>query len=376
MIKVLEVFGEPLANGGQESFIMNMYRNVDRQKVQFNFFSPFGCQNEGLRNEIDSLGGDVFVDDKVFGESNNKNFSSSFIKFLKDHHYDIVHIHSGSTYALMMGAKIAHDLGVKTIIVHSHCGGFVNLKYHVIKFISTPFFLKYPTHYFACSHLAARWKFPKKIIQQQKYTVIKNAIDLSNFKYDENVRAEYRTNLGLEDKLVFGHVGRFATQKNHEFLIDIFQQIKAQEQNAVLLLVGVGELQESIIKKVERLGLEKDVQFLNLRKDVSSLLNAFDAFLLPSFFEGLPVVGVEAQATGLPVFTSDGVTPELPIPELSSYYSLDLPAEQWAKKILEKTKGHHRVDTRDLIIQSGYEIKSAAKELEDFYLSCSKVGNK
>lgn len=368
MIRVLEVFREPMANGGQESFLMNMYRNIDRTKVQMDFLTPFTCDNPRLKSEIESLGGRVFTYDHPFGEHNNRVFKQSVMDFLRKHSYSIVHFHSGSTYALMEGSKLAHDAGVPTVVVHSHCGGFENLKYHVIKTLSVPYLLKYPTDYLACSDLAAAWKFPGSVIRNHRYTVIKNAVDTDRFHFDLKRRRDMRQKLGVTEKtLLVGHVGRFSLQKNHEFLVDIFQQLHQLHPDSRLILVGSGELEQQIRDKVEKLGLTDSVDFLGLRKDIPDLMNAMDVFLLPSFFEGLPVVGVEAQATGLPVVTSTAVARELPLPDLCEYISLDDSPKNWAEEILSKVQNRDRRDTRKEIAAAGYEIKKAAKAFQRFY---------
>lgn len=367
-VYVLQVFREPIANGGQESFIMNMYRNVNREKIQFDFLTPFTCDNNKLKLEIESLGGHVFHYDNKFGSDNNRVFKKCVINFLKDHQYNTVHFHSGSTYALMEGSKIAHDMGVKNIIVHSHCGGFANLKYHIIKTLSVPYLLRYPTNYFACSHLAAKWKFPSKVIREKKYQVIKNAIDLEKFHYSPNIREEYRKKYSVQDKLVIGHIGRFDIQKNHKFLIEVFYQIHQREPNSILFLIGSGELRKNCELQVQKLGIQDSVVFLGIRKDIPELLNMMDLFLLPSFFEGLPVVGVEAQATGLPVYMSDEIAKELPIQSLSKYLSLNDSPRSWADFILQDQKNSVRRDTRKEITEQGFDIKKAAKQLENYYL--------
>lgn len=370
MKKILQVFGEPLSNGGQESFIMNMYRNIDRNNVQFDFFTPYYCDNEKLVNEINSLGGKVFEKKGIFdSKGNKKDFIKNLSEFLKEHKYEIIHIHSGSTFALAYGAKIARKSGAKKVIVHSHCGGFKNLKYRVIKVLSTPYLLKYPTNYYACSKLAAEWKFPKKIIKEEKYNILKNAIDTNKLYYNENIREKTRKELNIDNKFVVGHIGRFSLQKNHDFLIDIFNEIQKKQNDSILMLIGVGELQEQIKEKIDRLGLNNKVLMLNLRSDIQELLNAMDVFVLPSFFEGLPVVGVESQATGLQVFTSTGVTRELPVEELAYYYPLEYSSEKWANNILKEYKGYKRKNTTELIKESGYDVKIAAKKMEELYLT-------
>ncbi|WP_304533331.1 glycosyltransferase family 1 protein [Faecalibaculum rodentium] len=372
MIRVLEVFREPMANGGQESFLMNMYRNMDRTKVQLDFLTPFTCDNPDLKAEIESMGGKVFTYDHPFGENNNAVFKKSVQDFLSRHRYPIVHFHSGSTYALMEGAKLAHDTGVPVRVVHSHCGGFKNLKYHVIKTLSIPWLLKYPTDYLACSDLAAEWKFPKSVIRNHRYTVIRNAVDTDRFRLDPKLREKIRTGLGVDANTpVLGHVGRFSLQKNHSFLIDIFAAVHRKSPEAILLLAGAGELEPEIRDKVKALDLENSVKFLGLRKDIPVLMNAMDVFVLPSFFEGLPVVGVEAQATGLPVITSTGVARELPLKDLAQYIPLESSPDIWADAILhtaDESRVHRRNTTQE-IAEAGYEIKAAARAFEQFYLA-------
>lgn len=368
MVRVLQIFCEPLANGGQESFIMNMYRNVDYNEVQFDFFTPFGCENLKLKEEIECLGGKVWAADRKFDDKKNKCVKEEIKNFLKDKQYKIVHIHSGSTYSLMIAAKIARTIGIENVIVHSHCGGFKNLKYKIIKKISKYFFLKYPTHYFACSKLAAEWKFPKKVIKENKYIILNNAIDTNKIYYSEEIRKIKREELNIKENFVVGHIGRFSVQKNHNFLIDIFYEIQKQKPNAILLLIGVGELQADIRKKVKDMRLDNKVIFLNIRRDISELLNAMDVFVLPSFFEGLPVVGVEAQATGLQVFTTTGVTRELPLKNISYYYSLDMSAGKWANSILQEFKNYERDNTTKLIKESGYDVVEAAERMQELYI--------
>ncbi len=365
-IKVLALLGEPIANGGQEKFLLNMLSHFNRERVSFDIYSPFGIESAKTAEEFKSLGCEVFADSYSFTSNKNKGFSAGVSAFLKSRKYNIIHIHSGSTYALMAGAKIARKSGAKRVIVHSHCGGFTDIRYRIIRALSFFPLLSYPTDYFACSLLAAKWKFPWPIIKSNRYTVIKNAVDLSVFKYDVKTRSEYRRELGLEDKLVLGHVGRFALQKNHSLLLDIFSDVLKNNENARLLLVGEGELLEDTMQKAELLGVREKIVYLGVRRDVPAIMNAMDVFVLPSFFEGLPIVGVEAQATGLPVITSTGVTRELPIAPLSSYIPLDAPLSEWSSAILAAA-AKPRENTAEAIASAGYEIHSAATALQKLY---------
>ena len=365
-LRILQIFGEPFSNGGQDSYIMNMYRHIDRERVQFDFFTPFEIKNEAMKNEVESLGGQMSAAGHPFGVDNNRYFREGVTAFLEAHPYSIVHIHSGSTYALMIGAKVARRCGARRVIVHSHCGGFVNLKYKVVRALSYASLLRYPTDYFACSHLAARWKFPTPVIKRNNYTVLKNAVDTRVFRYNEEVRAQYRREFGLEDKLVVGHIGRFAVQKNHRYLLEVFAAVAKKEPNARLVLVGYGDLQQQTLDRAEELGLSDRLLFLGVRRDASALMNMFDVFLLPSFFEGLPVVGVEAQATGLPVVTSTGVTPELPLEDLATYIPLSDSPEIWAEQVL-KSAALPRRNTTAEIIDCGYDVQVAAAEMQRRY---------
>lgn len=365
-IRILQVCGEPFAGGGQESFLMNMYRHMDRTRVQFDFFTPFENRAPAMTREIEVLGGGVWSAEKPFGEDNRRHFRQGLSAFLQAHRYPIVHIHSGSTYALACGAKLARQSGARTVIVHSHCGGFVNLRYRVARLTTRQMMLRYPTHYFACSHLAARWKFPPSVIRQGKYSVIPNAVDTARFRYDPDLRMQMRRRLGLGDAPTVGHVGRFALQKNHRFLIEVFAALSAILSAAQLVLVGEGELLDETLELVDQLGLEDRVHYLGTRQDIPALMQAFDLLLLPSFFEGLPIVGVEAQAAGLPVVTSTGVTRELPLPDLATYLPLSMSAEGWGQKVAEAL-GTPRRDTAQEMAAAGYEIRRAATELQRRY---------
>ena len=365
-IRVLQVCGEPFAGGGQESFLMNMYRHIDRTRVQFDFFTPFENRAPAMEREIMALGGRVWSAELPFREDNRRHFRQGLSAFLTEHRYAIVHIHSGSIYALACGAKLARQSGAHSVIVHSHCGGFDNLRYRVARLTTRRMLLRYPTHYFACAHLAARWNFPPSIIRSGKYAVIPNAVDTARFRYNPDLRLRMRRRLGLGDAPTIGHVGRFALQKNHRFLIETFAALTAILPTAQLVLVGEGELLDDTLALVDKLGLEDRVHYLGTRQDVPALMQAFDLLLLPSFFEGLPVVGVEAQAAGLPVVTSTGVTRELPLPDLATYLPLSLGAEGWAQKIAQALATPRR-DRVEEMTAAGYDVAGAAAALQRRY---------
>lgn len=368
MIKVLQVFGEPLSNGGQEAFVMNMYRNIDRKQVQFDFYTPFFCDNEKLKEEINSLGGEVFSSEGKFGsEGSKRDFVKGFTEFLKNHKYKVVHINSGSTFFLAVGAKIAKKSEAEKVIVHSHCTGINNLKYKAIKIISKNIFLKNVDNYLACSKEAAIWRFPKEITKRNKYDIIKNGIDVEKFIYDENIRKEYRKKLDIkENEFVIGNVGRFELQKNHIFLIDVFEEVLKRKQNSKLLLVGTGTLKNEIVRILKEKNIYDKVILLENRSDINSVMQAIDVFVFPSLFEGLGIVAVEAQASGLVTIASENVPEEAGVTELFKKLSLKDKKEKWAEEIL-KYKQYERKNTIDKIKQKGYAAKEAATKLQKIY---------
>lgn len=368
-MRVLQIFGEPLSNGGQEAFIMNMYRNIDRNKVQFDFFTPYYCDNEKLKDEINELGGKVYVGNGKFdGEGNKKDFINGLKKIMSKHKYEVVHIHSGSIFALSFGAKVSKKYGAKKIIVHSHCTGNNNFKYKIMKIISAPIFLNNVTDYCACSKLAAEWKFPKSIVEEKKFKIIKNGIELEKFQFHNEIRDKYRKDLNIEKDFVICHIGRFTEQKNHEFLIQIFEKIKSKCNKSKLLLIGDGPNREHIKKMVEKMKINDSVIFLKIRRDVNNILQAADAFVFPSKFEGLGIVAIEAQATGLQTICSENIPEEANQTELFHKLNLSDDVDTWVNKVLELKEIHNREEYSNKLKIAGYDAKNSARSLERIYL--------
>lgn len=365
-VRVAQVVG-PVVLGGVDNMVMNYYRHIDRSKVQFDFIMD-GYSDTPIDEEIKALGGRVY---KV--EPYAKNMVKSmgqYYKIFKENHYQIVHSHMNTLSIFPLFE--AWRAGIPVRIAHSHstaAKGEGNKT--VMKYVLRPFAKLFPTHYCACSEYAGRWLFGNKFYDAGKVHLVRNAIDLDRFKFNPEVRKRVRAELGVEDKLVVGHIGRFMYQKNHDFLIDIFNEIHKQNLASVLLMVGDGPLQGQIQQKVNRLDLSDDVKFLGLRKDVPDLYQAMDVFVLPSFYEGLPVVGVEAQASGLPCMVSDAVTREVSITPLTTFLSLSQSTENWAENILSIVQSD-RGAMENKIKMEGFDIKSAAKELTEWYLEkCS-----
>ena len=348
---------------------MNYYRNMDRSKIQFDFICDEDSTNIPYE-EIEKLGGKVIICppyQKVFA------YQKFLIKLFKEKKYDIVHsnINALSVFPL----RVAKKAGVPIRIAHSHStSNPKEWKKTLIKNMLRPFSKKYANVYFACSELAGRWLFGNKTFDEGKVTIINNAIDVEKFVYNEDIRKKVRNELKEkckseinDDTLVVGHIGRFVKQKNHEFLIDIFNEIHKRKENSVLILAGQGPLQKEIEEKVNNLGLQDCVLFLGQRNDANELYQAMDVFVLPSLYEGLGMVLIEAQYAGLKCFCSEALPKEAYISNFLTEINLSESPSNWAKKIIDEQNGFTRKDMTEELIDSGYDIKKEAKKLEDKY---------
>lgn len=358
MIRILQIVPNMQA-GGLETLIMNIYRNIDRSKVQFDFLVHY-TGNYFYDEEIRNLGGKIYKlsvrDDNNFGK-----YLKDLKKFFEEHpEYKIIHGHMESLGQFYF--KIAKENNIPVRIAHSHNSSTEDTIKGKMKKILLKRFHVYATDYFACSQQAGEFMFGKK-----KFTVLKNAIIINNFIYRDKERKRLRKALNIENKIVIGHAGRFCDQKNHKFLVDIFKRIAEREEKAVLLLIGDGENLEKVKKQVEEYGLEERVIFLGVRKDIASIYQAMDCFVFPSLFEGLGIVAIEAQCSGLPVVASDVVPQEAAVTGKFYYMSLKDSAENWAKKILEVSNLERKAEI-DRIRDAGYDVKDVALYLQEFYM--------
>lgn len=371
-IRVLNIVGE-MSPGGIEVLIMNIYRNIDKSKVQFDFLMHSPDGEGSFVPEIEKMGGRVYRTPII--KTKNKTYYgrvNKYIRFLKkffsEHpEYRIIHGHMTNTAAIYM--PIAKKYGnVTCTIAHSHLTqarpGLVGMVTDILhKMIP-----KLATDYFACSEMAAHWIYPDEAIKAGKVKVIKNGVDPKRFHYDAIEAAEMKVSLGLEGKFVIGNVARFKTEKNHSFMMDIMQELVKVRGDVMLMLIGDGELRKETEEKVHAHGLDAHVKFMGIRSDVPQLMEAMDLFLLPSLYEGLPVVGVEAQAAGLPVVTSTGVTEETDITGNVIFLDLSIGAKQWAEKINEVYSHFNRKDMLTYIRENGYDITETAAMLQEFYI--------
>ena len=361
-IRIAQIMGK-WVGGGVEAVVMNYYRNIDRNKIQFDFI----CDDDSTcipKEEIENLGGKVIL---IPPYQKVLKYHKELKKVLKEGQYKIVHSHINALSVFSLWAAKSAKVPVR--IAHSHStSNKKEWKKTLLKNVLRPFSKLFATDYFCCSELAGRWLFGNKTYDEGKVYLLNNAIDVDKFKYNEEIRKQKRKELKIKDnELVIGHIGRFVQQKNHEFLIEIFNEIHKQNKNTILLLAGDGPLKEEIENKVKELGLEKNVQFLGQRKDANELYQAFDAFVLPSLYEGLPVVGVEAQAAGLPCFFSTDMTKETKVLDTTQFIELTHIPKYWADKILKTLKSFKRQNTTFEITNNNFNIKSETEKLEQQY---------
>lgn len=356
-IKVLQIMG-CLGSGGVEAVIMNYYRHIDKNKIQFDFVVHRGAVKSFVA-EAKSMGAKVY--EVTPYTENIFKFTYEIYRIIKNERYQIVHSNMNSlSFFPLFAAYIA---GAKVRILHNHttdnkAEGVRTL----VKRLLRPFAKMFANQYWACSNLAAEWMYGKKAIENNKVRIINNAIDLRKFTFNEKKRTNLRKKLGLEYCFVVGHVGRFVQQKNHCFLIDVFNELVQRKPDARLLLIGDGLLREQVEQQVKTLGITDKVILLGVRDDVADLYNVMDVFVLPSLYEGLPVVGVEVQANGLPFLCSENVTKEILISPYVKLYALDNSAKDWANEVI-KLK---REGTLVSMVGSGFDIVVESKKLERY----------
>lgn len=362
-IRILHVVSSLNRGSGIMSVIMNYYRNIDREKVQFDFLYFLEMQ-ETYKEEIYNLGGRLF---QLPSPSllSYKEYANFFAVNSKD--YKAVHLHLVFLNGFIL--PLAKRNGIKNLITHSHNTLYSDKKLSAIRnrLLCLPI-KKNANYYFACSKAAGEALYGKKYIELGKVKIINNAIDVERFKYNPEIRMKVRSEYHIEDKFVIGHVGRFAEQKNHTFLLDIFAEIKKRRPESVLMLIGDGPLFKKVKTKAELLGLKDSVLFLGTKKNVENYLQAMDTFVLPSLFEGLPVVGVEAQTSGLRCIFSEAITEEILLCN-SKMLGLSNCAKIWADALIEFGVDYNREDSINIIRNKGFDIIEESYKLGLFYFN-------
>lgn len=357
MIRVLHMIAA-LEMGGSQALVMNLYRNIDRQQIQFDFVLDHP-ERDDYAAEVKALGGRIFTMPGFHG--NVGEIRRAWDEFFTQHpEYRVLHSHVRSYASLYL--PIAKKHGVKTII-HSHSTSNGSGISSLVKAA-----LQYPLRHQAdvlmsCTREAGIWLFGEKACGSDRFFLLPNAVDVEKFSYNESTRRDYRQKLGLDGKLVIGHVGRFHEAKNHLFLLESFARLVAGRPDSVLLLVGDGALRPEIEEKIEELGLQAHVILTGNRGDVAELMQAMDLLAFPSKWEGLPVTVVEAQAAGLSCLISDQITRDVDLSPLVRRLPIDDPAD-WTEAMAEPAP---RQDVCQSIVDAGFEIGESVKRLSGLY---------
>lgn len=369
MIRVLHVIGA-MDRGGAETIIMNLYRRMDRTKIQFDFMVHENRECD-YDTEITGLGGKIYRVPR-FNIANSFAYAHAFRSFFSSHtEHQIVHGHIGSSSAIYLSeAKRAN----RFTIAHSHNQNFP-LSPTELAFRALTFPTRYIADYLmACSASAGTDRFGRQFLRTAHSSILRNGIDLDSYKLNPTVRAATRESLGLGTSPTIIHVGRLAPQKNHAFLLDIFTEVRRQVPDSQLLCIGRGPLEQDVRGQARSLGLDDAVNFLGVRDDVPELLSAADLFVLPSVREGLPLAAVEAQASGLPTILSTGVPEESVISSTAERMDLSAGPTAWAQRCIdlmlhEQPRHDHTVEVR----QAGFDICEVAGWLTEFYASIAQA---
>lgn len=361
MVRILHVLGG-LNRGGAETMVMNIYRSIDHNKFQFDFIIHNNTEKD-YRDEIEMLGGRIYV----FPEFKGYNFimyRNKWDRFLDEHpEYSIVHSHVRSYASIFFPIVKRH--GLKTIIhSHSTSNGF-GIKSVIKKILQKPL-AKQANYLFACSNMSGEWLFGKKAVKKSNYYLVKNSIDANKYRFNIGVRKKYREELGIENKIVFGHVGRLTEPKNHSYLLKVFKEILERLPNAVLIIVGDGELKDKIGEDIRKMKLQDYVYMLGTRNDIANILQSMDVFLFPSLWEGLPVTVLEAQAAGLPCIISDTITDEVKMSSDIVYLPIKNSVDLWVSSALKEVNKRYLQGT-DAVIAGGFDVGETANWLMDFY---------
>lgn len=371
--RILQIGAGNFGRGGLSTIVLNFNLNQNKEKIVFDYILENGISDEKYRKIIEEYNGKIYeIPNNKKGRLNRMKFYLKLAKFLRKSKYEIIHIHlSVVTLRTVIYQILGKFLGNSKIILHSHSTGIdmnkgnrdkVLIKHNILKRIQPLL----ADEFLACSRLAAEWLYPQKYLDKVK--IVNNGIDIKKYQFDSKKRNELRQRINLKNKFVVGNIGRFSYQKNHEFLIKIFNEIQKIEKNSVLLLIGNGELEGKIKEQVKILGLQDKVFFLGVTDRVEDYLQVMDVFCFPTRFEGLSVVSIEAQAAALKVLISDNVSLEAKLTEYLEYFSLDKSPKEWAEKVLEYKKWYERKDVSELIKEKGYSIEYSAKVLEKIYL--------
>ena len=370
-LRVLQLSSGSRNFGGVSSFLFQMYKEIDRTRIQFDFLAPEETTYGPVREEIRDMGGRI-IEFHIGGSALIKKIRLYVRRrrFLLKHPYRIVHMNSGNFFFNLTASAAAKSAHVPVRIVHSHNAGDAGMPllrrvlFRVLKRVLE----RQATLLAACSLKAARYMFTDAAVESGRIRIIRNGIDPDRFAPDAEVRRAMRKTLGIDGCLVIGHAGRFMKQKNHVFLLDIFREVHRRRPDAVLILLGDGELKEEIRELAARYGLMDSVRMPGQQRDMEKWYQAMDVFTLPSLHEGLPVSALEAQAAGLPLVLSDEITDEVRILDAVTFLPLSASPGMWADELI-RAEGIRIADGPAKVKEAGYSVEQTAKEMERIYLS-------
>jgi len=356
-IRILHVL-QRMEAGGTQALLMNLYRNIDREKIQFDFLVEYP-NKQFYDDEIIELGGKIFYNN-VRNDYNLIKFQNQVKKIFKVNNYKIIHVHAYTIGFFIL--KIAKKFGVTVRIAHSHNNNTVKDNKFFFKKILQRIYPIYATDLFACSEEAGKYLFGKR-----DFNVLKNAIDTSRFLKNMEFRKQIRNELQIEDNYVIGNVGRLHAQKNQIFLLEVFKEIVKNGKKAKLIIIGQGPMEQQIKERIKELGLKDNVILLGNRRDMNRLYQAMDVFVLPSLFEGLGIVAIEAQAAGLPVVASTGVAKEANVTTNITKLDLYKDIQVWVDSILN-AKLNQDSNIYESIKNAGYDVMENSKMIQEFYI--------
>ncbi len=369
MIKILEVFGEPISHGGQESYVMSQLTHMSRSGFLFDFLTPYQLENKEIARTVESWGGHVFHLDLPFHPGKSREYIAEPLRaFFKANSYDVVHVHSGSTSVLAIAAREAKRCRVKSVIVHSHAArSREGLLSAMLRAISAIRMEKNVDIYAACSRVAAEAKYSKR--HAMKALILNNGIDINKFSFNCADREAIRYSLGIrETDVLLGAVGRLSYEKNHKYLIDLLGSLGNQgELDYKLLIVGDGEKREELIQSANKAGLSEKIYLVGMQDKVERYLSAMDVFLMPSFREGLPISAIEAQANGLPCVMSTMITAEVDLLQ-DRVFHLNLDDKiGWIEQIRAVTSERSKNRIVCLKKLTEFDVNHTAPELRELY---------
>ena len=371
-IRVLQILGG-LEACGAENFVMNLYRTIDREKVQFDFVKHI--EHKGVfEDEIMQLGGKIYRCPQYNGK-NHFAYCKWWNDFFTEHpEYHIIHGHVRSTAAVYL--KIAKKYGLVTI-AHSHNTsngkGISGVGKDIMQLP-----IRYVADYlFACSDKAGAWLYGEKATKQPNYRMIPNGVNLERFSFNEENRRRMRRQLGInEQEYVIGHIGRFTEQKNHKYLLELFAAYHKNDVNSQLLLLGNGELFKVIERQCKELGVFDSVKMLGVHNDVENFYQVMDVFMFPSLWEGLPVTLVEAQANGLPCLVSDVITRNVALTDLIQYIPLG-ESQKWEQAILaSKSMSRGILSENNQTALKEFDIREVSRKIQEFYVEQNRIALK